>query len=85
MAKLKAPLLSFGASGAIAKSLVYFPWKGLNVVREYVIPSNPKSTLQVTQRGYLAAAVAVICLGAVPTGLPLRFTVCPGLGCLARC
>jgi len=30
MAKLKAPLLSFGASGAIAKAIVYFGWKGLN-------------------------------------------------------
>ena len=57
MAKLKAPLMSFGASGAIAKAIVYFPWKGLNVAREYVIPSNPKTTLQTTQRGYLSDAV----------------------------
>ncbi|KKM82448.1 hypothetical protein LCGC14_1319450 [marine sediment metagenome] len=60
MAILKAPLLSLGAAGQIAKSLVYFPWKGLNVVREYVVPSNPKTALQVTQRGYLAAAVQLI-------------------------
>ncbi len=57
MAKLKAPLMSFGASGAIAKAIVYFPWKGLNVAREYVIPSNPRTTLQTTQRGYLSDAV----------------------------
>src|SRR3972149_2455449 len=38
MAKLKAPLLSFGASGKLADTLVYFPWKGLAVVRSYVIP-----------------------------------------------
>ncbi|GAI68425.1 unnamed protein product [marine sediment metagenome] len=57
MAKLKAPLLSFGASGAIAKAVVYFPWKGLNVAREYVIPANPRTALQTTQRGYLTAAV----------------------------
>ncbi|MBA7570560.1 hypothetical protein ES708_12312 [subsurface metagenome] len=60
MAKLKAPLLSLGASGAIGKAIVYFPWKGLNVAREYVIPSNPKTTLQTTQRGYLSAAVDAI-------------------------
>ena len=60
MAKLKAPLLSFGASGAIAKAVVYFPWKGLNVAREYVIPSNPKTTLQTTQRGFLTGAVDAI-------------------------
>jgi len=57
MAKLKAPLLSLGASGQIGKALVFFPWKGLNVAREYIIPSNPKTSGQTTQRGYLAAAV----------------------------
>lgn len=60
MAKLKAPLLSLGASGAIGKSLVYFSWKGLDCVREYVVPANPKTAGQNTQRGYLTAAVAAI-------------------------
>lgn len=60
MAKLKAPLFSLGASGKLAGALVYFGWKGLDVVREYVIPSNPKTAAQTTQRGYLAAAVAKI-------------------------
>ncbi|MBA7636444.1 hypothetical protein ES703_44064 [subsurface metagenome] len=60
MAKLKAPLLSLGASGAIAGTLVYFPWKGINVVREYVVPSNPKTARQVTHRGYLTTMVAAI-------------------------
>ncbi len=60
MAKLKGPLFSLGASQKLADTLVYFSWKGLNVVREYVIPSNPKTTKQVTQRGYLTAAVAAV-------------------------
>ena len=60
MAKLKAPLLSLGASGALGKAIVFFPWKGLNVAREYVVPSNPKTTGQTTQRSYLTAAVAAI-------------------------
>ncbi|MBA7645921.1 hypothetical protein ES703_53681 [subsurface metagenome] len=60
MAKLKAPLLSLGASGAIGKALVFFNWKGLDVVREYVIPSNPKSDDQITQRGFLIEAVSRI-------------------------
>ena len=60
MAKLKAPLFSLGASGQIGKALVYFPWKGLNVVREHVIPSNPKTSGQNTQRGYMATVVAAI-------------------------
>lgn len=57
MAKLKAPLLSLGASQQIGKSLVFFNWKGLDVAREYVVPSNPKSSGQTTQRGYLTSAV----------------------------
>ena len=57
MAKLKGPLFSLGASGAIGEALVYFPWKGLNVAREYVVPSNPRTTLQTTQRSYLTAVV----------------------------
>jgi len=59
MAKLKAPLLSLGASGQLGKALVYFPWKGLDVVREYVVPANPQSAPQVTQRGYMTFAVAM--------------------------
>lgn len=57
MAKLKAPLLSLGASGQIGKALVFFPWKGLDVVRQHVVPANPQTALQTTQRGYLANAV----------------------------
>jgi len=60
MAKLNAPLFSFRASGQIAKALVFFGWKGLNVVRSYVVPANPKTTLQTTHRDYLKAAVAKI-------------------------
>ncbi|MBA7637384.1 hypothetical protein ES703_45028 [subsurface metagenome] len=58
MAKLKMPLGSLGASGQIGKALVYFPWKGLNVVREHVVPANPKSTAQRAQRTLFTAAVA---------------------------
>ena len=57
MAKLKAPLLSFGASGKIAGALVYFPWKGVNAVREYVVPANPRSTAQIAQRTHFDNAV----------------------------
>lgn len=57
MAKLKAPLLSLGASGKLGDAIVYFPWKGLNVAREYVIPSNPQTKKQNTQRSYLTQAV----------------------------
>ncbi|MBA7586442.1 hypothetical protein ES708_28440 [subsurface metagenome] len=57
MAKVKAPLFSLEARGALAKTVVYFPWKGLNAVREYVIPSNPKSPAQLAQRSKFIEAV----------------------------
>ena len=60
MAKLKAPLLSLGAAGAIGKTLVYFPWKGIDCVREYVIPANPDTPLQGAQRDKLTEMVAAI-------------------------
>lgn len=58
MAKLRTPLLSFGATGKIGKTLVLFAWKGIDVAREYVVPSNPNTAAQQTQRGYFSDAVA---------------------------
>lgn len=57
MAKLTAPLMSFAASGQLAKTLVFMRWKGIPTVRQYVIPANPKSTGQITQRGYFEDGV----------------------------
>lgn len=52
--------MSLGASGKLGKVLVFFGWKGIDVAREYVVPANPKSSGQVTQRGYLTDCVAAI-------------------------
>ena len=60
MAKLKGPLLSLGASGSIADTLTFFTWKGINVAREHVVPTNPRTAKQTTQRSYITAAVAKI-------------------------
>lgn len=46
MATTIAPLLSFGASGAIAKTQVYATWKGRPYARRYVIPANPNTVDQ---------------------------------------
>lgn len=46
MAKTEAPLLSFGGSGQIAKTLVYSSWKGVKYARRHVIPSNPQTVAQ---------------------------------------
>ena len=59
MAKVTAPLFSFTARGQLAKSLVFMNWKGIADVRQHVVPSNPKTTGQTTQRGYMSTIVAV--------------------------
>jgi hypothetical protein len=50
MAKTTAPLLSFSASGQIAKTQVYSKWKGRSYVRRYVTPANPRSVDQTLTR-----------------------------------
>jgi len=50
MAKVTGPLYSMSASGKLANAMVFFGWKGINVVRQWVVPSNPKSALQGDQR-----------------------------------
>ncbi|HPT40551.1 MAG TPA: hypothetical protein PLQ44_03045 [Candidatus Paceibacterota bacterium] len=46
MAKVTQPLMSGSASGKIGNNIVFFGWKGLNVVREWVKPANPESAGQ---------------------------------------
>ncbi len=46
MAKTTGPLYSMGASGKIGNALVFFPWKGRNAVRSWVIPVNRMTTAQ---------------------------------------
>jgi len=58
MAIVKAPLLSLGASGKLAGTLVASTWKGIKTMREYVKPANPKTAAQVTQRGLFTDAVS---------------------------
>ncbi len=59
MAKITAPLLSFGASGSLAKTLVASKWKGRPYMRQHVIPANPKSVAQTLTRDGFASAAAV--------------------------
>lgn len=53
MVKVSGPLMSFDASGSLAKTAVFSKWKGRNYVRKLVIPTNPKSALQVSVRGMM--------------------------------
>lgn len=53
MAKTQGPLFSVSASGKFADALVYFTWKGVNVVRQWVIPTNKMSLGQGDTRIFL--------------------------------
>jgi len=53
MAKVTGPLFSMSASGKLGDAMVFFGWKGLNVVRQWVIPTNKMSDNQGDQRIYL--------------------------------
>ncbi|MBA7643920.1 hypothetical protein ES703_51654 [subsurface metagenome] len=74
VAKVTAPLFSFTASGKLADSLVFMSWKGLNTVRKYVIPANPKSDDQITQRAYMKAIVPGIHKAQIRDTHPLNTT-----------
>lgn len=54
MSKVIGPLLSFGASGQVGKSAVFGTWRGVQYARRYVIPANPDTAAQQTQRGSFA-------------------------------
>jgi len=49
-AKVSGPLFSLEARGKIADAIVFFPWKGIHVVRQWLKPANPKSGDQGTMR-----------------------------------
>lgn len=53
MAKANGPLYSLSASGKLANAMVYFTWKGTNVVRKWLKPANPQKAAQGNQRTML--------------------------------
>lgn len=54
MVKVYAPCLSLDASGTIADAITFTKWKGRNVARQRVIPSNPRSGPQTGMRAMFA-------------------------------
>ena len=69
MVKVNGPMLSLDASGTIANTATFSKWKGRNYVRQRVVPSNPKSVLQVAVRAmfkFLSQAWENV--GATPQG-----------------
>lgn len=56
MAKVTGPLLSLDASGSIASTMVFSRWKGINYVRQRVIPTYTNTALQITVRALMSDA-----------------------------
>lgn len=50
MAKVSGPLLSMRSSGTIGKTLVFGSWRGIGYARGHVVPSNPRTSGQVSTR-----------------------------------
>jgi hypothetical protein len=56
MAKVIAPFLSLDASGTVAQTLTASKWKGINYMRQRVIPKNPNSFKQLAIRAVITDA-----------------------------
>jgi len=58
MAKVYGPILSIDARGTVGKIVTYSGWRGISYARQWFKPQNPRTALQVEQRGRLTRAVA---------------------------
>lgn len=58
MAKVSGPLMSMDASGSFAGAIVFGKWKGRNVVRQLVTPSNPQTAAQTAVRNAMRVLAA---------------------------
>lgn len=79
MAKTTAPILSFGATGTVAKTVVFSRWRGIPYARRHVIPANPNTVDQQATRNVfktmvemwkVAGTLAVAPWDAFATGRP---------------
>jgi len=74
MAKVTGPLFSMSASGKIGDSMVFFGWKGVNVVRQWLKPANPKSSGQGDARIIMGGTGRAV--GMVKADMAFSYTVC---------
>lgn len=56
MAKVTGPLLSLDASGSVASTMTFSRWKGVNYVRQRVIPTYSNTTTQALIRALVRDA-----------------------------
>ncbi len=81
MVRVTGPFLSLDARGTLADTLTASVWKGINYIRQRVVPHNPKSDEQTAVRGVLTDGVSKWRFGGV-TQLNKNFwnTYAKGLG-----
>lgn len=72
MAKVTAPLLSFGGSGQIGKTIVFSKWRGRPYTRQYTTPSNPNTAEQGVTRNTFSFLNSVYKIA--PAGLVAPWT-----------
>jgi hypothetical protein len=58
MVRVTGPFLSLDARGTLADTLTGSFWRGINYIRERVVPHNPKSAEQTAVRGVLTDGVS---------------------------
>lgn len=56
MAKVTGPLLSLDASGSVASTITYSRWKGINYVRQRIIPTYTNTVGQQAVRDFWTQA-----------------------------
>lgn len=56
MAKVTGPLLSLDASGSVASTMTFSRWKGINYVRQRVIPTYSNTADQMAVRDLITDA-----------------------------
>ena len=64
MAKVSGPLFSLDARGSIGKAITFSFWKGINYVKNRVVPNNPNSALQQAIRSLITDATVAWKTGA---------------------
>lgn len=58
MVRVTGPFLSLDARGTLANTMTGSFWRGINYIRERIVPHNPKSTAQTAVRGVLTDGVS---------------------------
>mgnify|MGYP001192828395 CR=1 FL=1 len=57
MALVDAPFFGFGATKSIGKVITFAKWKGKNYARQRVVPANPQTADQTTERNHFSDLV----------------------------